>query len=239
MKSQLHRRDCVGSLCFLWLRRIHSSWWQWEWCAARAKLVKCLAALSDMCKWLKIGTNQNATCFVTIIFYAFHVSPHFDMCAPNLTDIWCLENSKNSCKLVDKLKSFFRTVVAICMQLLLLQQWRHLEIRWSQVMTESIVVYHSSAAIAAFSGIVANGYIIFILLCCSVSSNSFLLFHLAIVDIIFCISALVVPFKSATLSNVDHESICDSDLLCIIQGASWTAFPILISLTVCGLSLDR
>lgn len=105
-------------------------------------------------------------------------------------------------------------------------------------------------AIAAFVGLIFNGYILFVLICSKLTVNNMLLLFMALADSAICLLILMAN-TSMTLTQ-DFIEVANSETnssvlvakpvepwLCGSQGALWTVIPLCIVWTICGLIVDR
>lgn len=103
-------------------------------------------------------------------------------------------------------------------------------------------------AIAAFVGLIFNGYILFVLLCSKVTVNNLLLLFMALADTTIC---LLILFCNTPMTFIQQVSVYGTDssviipnenldqLICSFQGGLWTVLPLCIIWTICGLIIDR
>ncbi|CAG2107043.1 unnamed protein product, partial [Medioppia subpectinata] len=106
-------------------------------------------------------------------------------------------------------------------------------------------------AVVAFVGLIFNGYILFVLICCKLTVNNILLLFMALADTAICLLILVAntPMSlSQRIPDIDQLLATNSSLVsrpdvdewvCGAQGALWTVLPLCIIWTICGLIVDR
>jgi len=103
-------------------------------------------------------------------------------------------------------------------------------------------------AIAAFVGLIFNGYILFVLLCSKVTVNSVLLLFMALADTTICLVILICNTPMTLLQevpvyNTDSSLLIPNQnldqLVCSFQGGLWTVLPLCIIWTIFGLIIDR
>lgn len=102
-------------------------------------------------------------------------------------------------------------------------------------------------AIAAFVGLIFNGYILFVLICSKITVNNLLLLFMALADIAICLLILMANTPMSLNREVPNFLINSSQIMtesmeqwvCNAQGALWTVLPLCLIWTICGLIVDR